>query len=89
MRPRSLQSKNVRIVEIVYEKPIWFDMTLPETFPFAGEQVCSIFDRKRFVVHQKREYGIKLRCRCGPFHHAFVVFLEGVAIFDAPHSLAL
>ena len=60
MSPCPVQSKNPRIIKIVYEEPIGLDVAFPEAFPFSRKQVRAISGGEGFVVHKKRENGIQL-----------------------------
>ena len=89
MRAGSVERQNSGIIKVIDQEPIGFDMTFPKPFPFSRKHVRAILCRKLLIIHEKSENGIKLCRRRAALRHTFVVFLEGRAIFDPSHTLAL
>ena len=88
MRSGSVERQNLRIIKIVDEEPVGFDVAFPKPFPLSRKHVRAILCRKLLIIHEKGENGVKLCRRRAALRHTFVVFLEGRAVFDPSHTLA-
>ncbi len=89
MRAGSVECQDLGIIKVIDEEPVGFDVTFPKPVPFSRKHVWAIPCRKLLIIHEKGENGAKLCRRRAALRHTLVVFLEGRAVFDPSHRLAL
>ncbi len=51
----SVERQNLRIIKVIDEEPVGFDVTFPKPFPLSRKHVRAILCWKLLIIHEKGE----------------------------------